>query len=81
MVKLWGGVDELIEEAKATLDRERQMELYAKIQKKIMHDLPAYPIVAKDIVLARQPWVDPGYEVKTSVTYHYSHEKMKLLEH
>src|SRR5690606_7920037 len=65
------GIDELIEEARVTMDRERQLELYAEAQRRIMEDLPVLPLAHYRQALVRQPWVDLGYDTDPYETLYY----------
>lgn len=63
------GIDEYLEKASATRDPEEQKRLYAEAQRKIMRDVPAYPIMMRRYVMARQPYVDIGHEQKSYSLY------------
>lgn len=52
----YGGADDLIEEARLTLDPERRAELYLQVQEQIMTDLPIIPLVYRAFAAA---WRDP----------------------
>lgn len=61
------GVDGLIEEARATLDQERQVELWQQAQREILDMAVAYPLYIKSLVFARSADVDFGYEVDSTL--------------
>lgn len=78
------GIDELVDEARGIMDHDRQAELYAQAQKKIMEDLPSYPICLIKQAFVRQPWVDLGYDTDPYETLYYIievSEKTRILKH
>ncbi|MFS8523662.1 MAG: ABC transporter substrate-binding protein [Limnochordales bacterium] len=56
-------VDHLIEEARFEHNAERQRELYAEAQRIIMEVAAAMPYAQRYSTMARQPYVDLGYEL------------------
>lgn len=76
------GVDELIEAARVETDPEKQLELYAEAQRRIMEEAVAYPYMQRYTVMARQPYVDLGYEEPMSNLWaHYVYnERTRLLD-
>ena len=65
------GVDDLIDAARIEPDPEKQKELWVKAQKKIMKDVPAYPLRVTYVVFARKKYIDLGYDLKSNITLHY----------
>lgn len=65
------GVDDLIEAARVEPNIKKQIALWQKAQKKIMQDVPAYPLRVSYLVFARKANVDLGYEPKSNITLHY----------
>ena len=63
----YSGVDDLIEQARAETDPEAQAELWKQANIKILEDLAAYPIYMQSLVYARQPNVDYGHELVSSL--------------
>jgi peptide/nickel transport system substrate-binding protein len=74
-------IDDLIDQATNEGDLEKRRVLYQEAQKKIMEDLPAYPTLLLKVILARQPYVDLGYDLQQTLNLHYIHEYAKLLKH
>ncbi|MBO8141923.1 MAG: polyamine ABC transporter substrate-binding protein [Firmicutes bacterium] len=56
-------IDDLIEEARFEMNPERQKELYAEAQRRIMAVAAAMPYAQRYSATARQPYVDLGYEL------------------
>jgi peptide/nickel transport system substrate-binding protein len=57
-------VNRNIEAARATIDRDRQLELYKEALTQIMEDAVSVPLVLRKSVLARHISFDPGYELE-----------------
>lgn len=66
------GVNELLDRASQALEVEEIEETLAEVQRKILVDLAAYPTVTVMKVLARQPYVDLGYEPTATMTDFYA---------
>jgi len=56
-------IDALIEQARSELNPDRQRELYAEAQRRIMAAAAAMPYAQRYSAVARQPYVDLGYEL------------------
>lgn len=56
-------IDALIEQARSELNPDRQKELYAEAQRRIMAAAAAMPYAQRYSAVARQPYVDLGYEL------------------
>ena len=65
------GVDDLLDKARVEPDVEKQKALWVKAQKKIMKDVPAYPLRVTYVVFARKKNIDLGYDLKSNITLHY----------
>lgn len=65
------GVDDLIEAARVEADLEKQKELWAQAQQKIMQDVPAYPLRVTYVLFARKKNIDLGYDLESNITLHY----------
>ena len=65
------GVDDLLDKARVEPDVEKQKALWVKAQKKIMRDVPAYPLRVTFVVFARKKNIDLGYDLKSNITLHY----------
>ena len=63
----YSGVDDLIEQARAETDPEAQAELWKQANIKILEDFAALPIYMQSLVYARQPSVDYGHELVSSL--------------
>jgi len=75
-------VDAAIEEARVTLDPQRQLELYALAQQKIMDAVAAKPLITIFTPVLRHEYVQFGYEPGSSMTYNYHFdETVRILEH
>lgn len=68
-------IDALIEEARFEMDPERQKELYAEAQRRIMAVAAAMPYAQRYSAVARQPYVDLGYDLVAE------HQFDNLFEH
>ena len=76
------GVDDLILKARATFDRAERNAIYARIQDKLMEDVPMIPVYDFENFHARQHWLDLGYKFKKTFNYCYRiTEKTRLLKH
>ena len=73
-------IDDIIDKSRVEMNPEKQKALYVEAQRRIMEDLPAYPTLLRKIVLARVPYVDLGYDMQSTVMYHYIHETVKILK-
>ena len=61
-------IDSLIEAARTELDPAQQAELWKKAQRIILGgEAAAYPLYIKKFVYARKPYVDYGYELKSTL--------------
>lgn len=67
----YDGIDELLDEARSTLDRDLQLKNYALAQQKIMEDLASLPLCLFHQALVRQEWVDLGYNTDPYETLYY----------
>ena len=65
------GVDDLLDKARVEPNLEKQISMWQEAQKKILRDVPAYPLRVSYVLLARKKNVDLGYEPKTNITLHY----------
>ncbi|MGA2464903.1 MAG: ABC transporter substrate-binding protein [Thermodesulfobacteriota bacterium] len=75
-------VDRLTEFAETTFDEKARLDALAKAQKKIVEDLPAIPSIETYTPYVRNPWFDPGYEVKNDFLWSYEiGSKTKILKH
>ena len=54
------------------LDKEKQLALYAECQRKLMVDLPSYPLAESYKVYARAPYVDLGYNPISNLSQNYN---------
>ena len=60
-------IDPLIEAARTELDPERQVALWKEACEDILSLVAAYPLYIKKFVYARNPKVDYGYELKSTL--------------
>jgi peptide/nickel transport system substrate-binding protein len=60
-------VDDLIEEARAETDPDRQVELWKEINIRILQDMAAMPLLYINQVYGRSERVDYGHELKSSL--------------
>jgi len=60
-------VDDLIEEARAETDPDRQVELWKEINTRILQDMAAMPLLYINQVYGRSKRVDYGHELKSSL--------------
>lgn len=76
----YSGVTELLDQAAATADVEEIETILAEVQRKLLEDLAVYPTVTVMKVLARQPYVDLGYEpVATMTDFYELSNKVRIL--
>jgi len=61
-------IDDLIEQARRETQVEKQKELWARAQRKILEDAVAYPFCITKFVFARKDYVDLGYQMKSTLT-------------
>jgi peptide/nickel transport system substrate-binding protein len=61
-------IDDLIEQARRETQVEKQKELWARAQRKILEDAIAYPFCITKFVFARKDYVDLGYQMKSTLT-------------
>ncbi|MEX2541044.1 MAG: ABC transporter substrate-binding protein [Trueperaceae bacterium] len=66
------GVSDLLDQAAATADVDEIERIMAEVQRKLLEDLAVYPTVTVMKVLARQPYVDLGYEAVATMTDFYA---------
>ena len=59
-----------------------EKKMYAEAQLRLLRDLPAVPVRKQNYVFARQPYIDLGYEPKSTMIYGYHlTEKTSILKH
>jgi peptide/nickel transport system substrate-binding protein len=58
----------LIEKARVEADPKRQKALWAQAQKKIIEDAAVLPLCITKFVFARKTYVNPGYEMRSTLT-------------
>lgn len=76
------GVTDLLDQAAASDDVEEIEEIMAEVQRKLVEDLAVYPTVSVMKVLARQPYVDLGYDPVATMTDFYAlTPNTRILEH
>jgi peptide/nickel transport system substrate-binding protein len=63
----YGGIDELILEARAETDPEKQDELWKQANTQVLKDAVAMPLHYQNQVYARNPKVDYGHELISSL--------------
>jgi len=63
----YSGVDDLIVQARAETDPDKQAELWKQANAKILTDMAAMPLDIKNLVYARTPSVDYGHELVSSL--------------
>jgi len=74
-------IDAKIDEARVTMDSKKRKALYADIQRMLMEDLIAVPILEGPFPLVRAPYVDLGYDHGFGLTYFFHiTEKARLLQ-
>ncbi|MHC2543279.1 peptide/nickel transport system substrate-binding protein [Sinorhizobium meliloti] len=73
------GVDELLDQARSELDQKKQVELWAKAQRKITEDVVSVPLLTRKYAMARTPKLDLGFEQKSDSDYGFN-EKTRLLK-
>ncbi len=75
-------IDQYVDKAGVEMDAETQKKLYADAQLQFLKDLPAIPVAQQNYVMARQKYVDLGYEPETTMIYGYQiTEKTRMLKH
>lgn len=65
------GVDELLDKARVEPNLEKQIGMWQEAQKKVLRDVPAYPLRLSYVLLARKKNVNLGHDPKTNITLHY----------
>jgi peptide/nickel transport system substrate-binding protein len=76
----YAGVTDLLDQAAATADVDEIEMILAEVQRKLLEDLAVYPTVTVMKVLARQPYVDLGYEpVATMTDFYELSNKVRIL--
>ncbi len=65
------GVDDLIEAARVEPDIEKQKAMWVEAQKKIMTDLPAYPLRVVYVLFARKANIELGYDLESNISLMY----------
>lgn len=74
-------IDAKIDEARVTMDSKKRKALYADIQRRLMEDLIAIPLLEGPYPIAKAPYVDLGYNHAFTLTYFYHiTEKARLLQ-
>jgi peptide/nickel transport system substrate-binding protein len=63
----YAGIDDLIEQARAETDPAAQEELWKQANIQLQKDLAAYPLYMQNLVYARQPSVDYGHDLVSSL--------------
>jgi peptide/nickel transport system substrate-binding protein len=63
----YSGVDDLITQARAETDPDKQAELWKQANVKILQDMAAMPLDIKNLVYARVPGLDYGHELVSSL--------------
>jgi peptide/nickel transport system substrate-binding protein len=61
-------IDDLIEKARVEIDTNKQKELWAEAQRKILEEAVALPLCITKFVFARKVNVDLGYEMRSTLT-------------
>ncbi|MBW2148111.1 MAG: polyamine ABC transporter substrate-binding protein [Deltaproteobacteria bacterium] len=61
-------IDDLLDKARVEMDTKKQVALWKKAQQMILEDAVAYPLFVSKFVFARKPWVDYGYDLKSSLS-------------
>jgi len=75
-------IDFYIEEGRKTVDEDARNALYRDAQIQLLEDLPAFPLCAMQGTLARQPYVDLGYEYfATHMEWYPITEATVILKH
>ncbi|MEX2536077.1 MAG: ABC transporter substrate-binding protein [Trueperaceae bacterium] len=75
------GVTDLLDQAAATADVDEIEEILGEVQRRLLEDLAVYPTVTVLKVLARQPYVDLGYDPVATMTDFYAlTEDTRILE-
>ncbi len=75
-------IDAYIDKGWVEMDPNKVKEMYRRAQIQLLTDLPTFPLIIRNYVLVRQPWVNLGYEPKGSMIYHYHvTEKTSILKH
>jgi len=60
-------IDDLIAKARVEVDPNKQKELWAEAQKKIIEDAAALPLCTTKFVFSRKVYVDLGYELRSTL--------------
>jgi peptide/nickel transport system substrate-binding protein len=60
-------IDDLIDKARGEVDLNKQKELWAEAQKKILEDAAALPLCITRFVFSRKVYVDLGYEMRSTL--------------
>ena len=63
-------IDDLIEQAKNTIDPEKQIALWKEAQINILKDLPAIPLFIKKFTMARKDYVDYGFSIESNIGFY-----------
>jgi peptide/nickel transport system substrate-binding protein len=75
-------IDSLIEQAKNTMDSQKQIKLWKEAQMHILKDLPAIPLFIKKFTLAHKDYVDYGFKLESNIGFYIPiTEKTKILSH
>lgn len=61
------GIDDLMDEARTTLDADRQIELWNEAQLDILEWTASYPMFITTFVYANRPGVDLGYDLQSTL--------------
>ncbi len=61
-------IDELLDKARVEMDTQKQVAMWKKAQQMILEDAVAYPLFVSKFVFARKPWVNYGYDLKSSLS-------------
>jgi len=72
------GADAEIEAARFETDAERQKQLWATVQKKIMEQAMAIPLFTRAYAMARSTRLDMGHEQKSWSFYTFTHKSRIL---
>jgi peptide/nickel transport system substrate-binding protein len=75
-------IDPFVDKASVVMDPSVRKKLYQEAQMRLLNDRPAHPLVVVSDAMARQRYVDLGYEPKGSMIYQYHiTEKTRILKH
>jgi len=61
-------IDDLIEQARLETNPKKQKALWVKAQKRIIEDAVALPLCITKFAFARKTYVNPGYEMRSTLT-------------